>query len=99
MRNQYRVGQLSYPEERALAFGKLTGVIMTFAKGDVLPMHAHGLMDNHISIVARGSFTIRGETFEAFEAKSGAVLDWKVGMAHEFEALEDNSRMINIVKG
>jgi hypothetical protein len=31
-------------------------------------------------------------------AKAGDVLDWKPGQAHEFIALEPNSRFVNIVK-
>lgn len=82
-------------------FGLLKGTVYDFeVKGDVLPMHWHAPDNTHISIVGRGSFDAHGPdgTWKK-TLKSGDVVDWQAYQQHEFIALEDNSRLINIVKG
>ena len=79
--------------------GDLRGVIYTFDwAGDILPMHTHGEEDVHITVVARGSFNcaVRGEEDSTLAA--GTIVDWEPGVWHEFVALEDNSRLVNIIK-
>lgn len=84
---------------KPISFGRLSGSIYDAPEThDILPMHTHGEGDVHITIVARGSFTVRGDGWEMV-AKSGDVIDWKVGQAHELIALEPNSRFVNIIKG
>ena len=84
---------------KPLSLGNLTGVIYDFeVKGDVLSMHWHHPDNTHISIVARGSFTAKGPTWER-KLNCGDVVDWQAYQQHEFIALEDNSRLVNIVKG
>jgi quercetin dioxygenase-like cupin family protein len=81
-----------------ITYGKLNGAIYDAVEvGDTLHMHTHGEEDVHITIVARGSFRVHGTGWEMV-AKAGDVLDWKPGQAHEFIALEPNSRFVNIVK-
>jgi len=76
----------------------LKGTIYDFeVVGDVLPMHWHGEGRSHITIVARGSFTAKGTNWEK-KVSAGDVMDWKEYVQHEFVALEDNSRIINISK-
>jgi quercetin dioxygenase-like cupin family protein len=83
----------------AVTYGKLNGVIYDAPKADdILPMHTHDEGSVHITIVARGSFRVHGDGWDMV-AKAGDVLDWKPGQAHEFIALEPNSRFVNIVKG
>lgn len=83
---------------KIITAGKLTGVIYTFEKvGDVLPMHTHQNGDAHITVVARGKFRVHGNEWEA-EYSAGAVIDFPTDQSHEFVALEDNSRIVNIVK-
>ena len=78
--------------------GNLRGTIYDFEnKGDVLPTHNHGYSDVHISIVSRGSFRTWGKSFDT-TLPTGTVLDWEPGTEHGFEALEPNSRLINIIK-
>jgi len=78
--------------------GKLSGVVYTFEKaGDKLPMHTHYNGDAHITIVARGKIKAYGNEWEA-EYSAGAVVDFPSDQSHEFIALEDNSRIINIIK-
>jgi hypothetical protein len=79
-------------------FGKLDlGIYDAKNEGDILPMHSHGEDTIHITIVARGSFTVRGDDWE-ITAKAGDVIDWRVGQNHELIALEPDSRFINIQK-
>lgn len=79
--------------------GDLAGVVYTFpVKGDVLPMHTHGEKDVHITIVARGRVTIHGPGLVSTDYAAGAVIDNAAPITHEIIALEDNSRIVNIVK-
>lgn len=79
--------------------GKLSGVVYTFEKvGDKLPMHTHTNGDAHITIVARGKIKAHGNEWEA-EYSAGTVVDFPTDQSHEFIALEDDSRVVNIIKG
>jgi quercetin dioxygenase-like cupin family protein len=79
--------------------GDLVGIIYTFPfKSDVLPMHTHSDGDVHITIVARGSVTIHGPTIGSTDYSAGAVIDNEAPITHEIVALEDNSRIVNIIK-
>jgi len=80
-------------------YGKLNGVIYDFPqKDDTLPMHTHGEADVHITVVAKGSFRAHGDGWD-ITVVAGNVLDWQPNQPHEFIALEDDSRIVNIVKG
>ena len=84
---------------KIITFGKLTGGIYDFPSvDDMLPLHQHTPETNHITIVARGSFKIHGNGWERI-IKAGDVVDWPDNDPHEFIALEENSRIVNIVKG
>lgn len=86
-------------ESKPFSLGTLKGAIYDFIKvNDVLPMHSHTDADVHISIVARGSFRVRGIGWERV-VSAGDVLDWRPNDPHEFMALDANSRLVNIVKG
>jgi quercetin dioxygenase-like cupin family protein len=81
-----------------LIAGKLRGTVYTFEKtGDILSMHTHTVGTEHITIVARGRVRIHGNDWE-MEKSSGAVIDFLPEQSHEFVALEDNSRIVNIIK-
>lgn len=83
-----------------LMMGAIRGAIMTFEKaGDVLPMHRHTEADVHISIFARGRIRVHGPTIGDEIYAAGAVIDWAAGVDHEFVALDDDSRVVNIIKG
>ena len=83
----------------AIQMGILHGTRYDFPEvDDVLPMHTHGDMGNHISIVSRGSFRAHGNGWE-MTLVAGNVVDWPAGQAHEFVALEPDSRLVNIIKG
>jgi quercetin dioxygenase-like cupin family protein len=76
----------------------LRGTIYDFEKvGDILPMHVHTSDNVHITIVARGRIKAYSHDWE-MEAEAGRVLDFRPDEPHEFMALEDNTRIINIVK-
>ena len=86
-------------DAKPITFGKLNGMVCDFpVAGDVLPMHQHGEADVHITVVARGSFKAHGNGWER-QVSAGDVIDWRPHDPHEFVALEDNSRIVNIVKG
>jgi len=81
-----------------LSAANLTGVVYDFeVAGDVLPMHNHDETNAHITVVARGSVKASGEGWERV-FKSGAVIDFPANQPHEFVALEDNTRIVNITK-
>jgi quercetin dioxygenase-like cupin family protein len=85
-------------ELSAISFGKLNGTRYDFLlAGDTLPMHTHGETDTHISIVSKGSFRAHGDGWE-LTLVAGNVVDWPAHQAHEFIALEPDSRLVNIVK-
>lgn len=78
--------------------GKLSGTIYTFENvGDTLPMHTHIAGNAHITIVARGSVRAHGNEWSA-DYGTGSVIDFPANQSHEFVALEDNSRIVNIIK-
>jgi quercetin dioxygenase-like cupin family protein len=78
--------------------GDLRGTIYDFEKsGDILTKHNHTEDNVHITVVARGRFKIYSHDWE-MEATTGQVLNFQPNNPHEFMALEDNSRIVNIVK-
>ena len=78
--------------------GDLRGTIYDFEKsGDILPKHNHDETNVHITVVARGSFKVYSHDWE-LTATTGQVLNFEPNNPHEFMALEDNSRIVNIVK-
>lgn len=80
-------------------YGVLDGVVYDFEHaGDELGPHAHNEDTNHITIVARGSFTAWGDDWEV-TLPTGAVVDWPLRQMHAFRALESSSRLVNIKKG
>ena len=79
-------------------FGDLRGAIYDFpVAGDILPKHVHTENDVHITIVARGRLRAYSHDW-SIEAEAGQILDFRPGEPHELMALEDNTRIINMVK-
>ena len=78
--------------------GLLRGAMYDFEKvGDLLPKHNHAEKTAHITIVARGKIKAYSHDWE-LEAIAGQILDFPAGQPHEFMALEDNTRIFNIIK-
>ena len=78
--------------------GDLKGVMYDFEyAGDILPKHIHDENNVHITIVARGKIKAYSHDWEK-EAVAGQVIDFRVGEPHELMALEDNTRIFNILK-
>lgn len=78
--------------------GDIRGVMYDFEKaGDILPKHNHDENTVHITIVARGKLKAYSHDWEK-EAVAGQLLDFRAGEPHELMALEDNTRIFNIVK-
>lgn len=83
---------------KPLVYGDLRGTMYTFEKaGDVLPKHNHTENDVHITIVARGRLKAYSHDWE-LEASAGQLLDFRPNEPHELMALEDNTRIFNIIK-
>jgi quercetin dioxygenase-like cupin family protein len=78
--------------------GDLKGTIYDFESvGDILQKHVHTEETVHITIVARGKVKAYSHDWEK-EAVAGQILDFRAGEPHEIMSLEDNTRIINIVK-
>jgi quercetin dioxygenase-like cupin family protein len=78
--------------------GDIRGTIYDFEKsGDILPKHNHDESNVHITIVARGKIKAYSHDWEQ-EAIAGQILDFRPHEPHEIMALEDNTRIFNIVK-
>jgi quercetin dioxygenase-like cupin family protein len=78
--------------------GDIKGSIYDFEfVGDVLPKHNHTEDNVHITIVARGKLKAYSHDWEKV-ATAGQVIDFRPNEPHELVALEDNTRIINIIK-
>lgn len=78
--------------------GDIRGAIYDFAAaGDILPKHNHTEETAHITIVARGRVKAYSHDWE-IEADAGQILNFRAEEPHEIMALEDSTRIINIVK-
>jgi quercetin dioxygenase-like cupin family protein len=83
---------------KPLNTGNLNGSIFDFEfANDILPGHIHDEGNVHITIVCKGKIKAYSHDWE-IEAIPGQVIDFRVGEPHEIMALEDNTRIINIIK-
>lgn len=84
--------------DKPLQIGDISGTIYDFEKtGDVLPKHIHDKTNVHITIVCTGKIKAYSHDWE-IEVNAGQIIDFKIGEPHELMALEDNTRIINILK-
>jgi quercetin dioxygenase-like cupin family protein len=78
--------------------GDLRGTMYIFEKaGDVLIKHNHTENDVHITIVARGKLKAHSHDWDLV-ASAGQMLNFRPNEPHELLALEDDTRIFNIVK-
>lgn len=78
--------------------GNIRGAMYDFEKaGDILPKHNHDDNNVHITIVARGKLKAYSHDW-SIEATAGQLIDFRAGEPHELMALEDSTRIFNIVK-
>jgi len=78
--------------------GDLRGTIYDFEKaGDILPKHVHDESNVHVTIVISGLLKSYSHDWETI-SKAGQIIDFRVGEPHELMALQDNTRIINILK-
>jgi quercetin dioxygenase-like cupin family protein len=87
---------------RCLAYHFITehrcGTTYVFEKaGDILPMHTHKEGESHITVVVCGKIKVHGDGWEN-EYLENETIDFPANQAHEFIALEDNTRIVNIRK-
>jgi len=74
------------------------GITYTFENaGDVLPTHTHKEGEEHITIVVCGKIKVNGDAWNN-EYSEKDVIYFPANQAHEFIALEDNTRIVNIRK-
>lgn len=79
-------------------YGDLRGAIYDFEKaGDILPKHNHTEKDAHITIVAKGRIKAYSHDWSE-EYDTGKVIDFPPEQPHEIMALEDNTRIVNVIK-
>jgi quercetin dioxygenase-like cupin family protein len=80
------------------SLGDIKGAMYDFEKtGDIVKKHTHTQDSVHITIVARGKLKAYSHDWETV-ATAGQLLDFRPGEPHELMALEDNTRIFNIVK-
>lgn len=85
-------------KHKLLNVGSIRGVVFDFPEvGDTLPLHTHDKTNYHITICARGKLRAFSNQFE-MEISAGDIWDWEDGIYHGFEALEPNSRIVNVIK-
>ena len=85
-------------QHKLLSVDSINGIVFDFPEvGDILPMHTHDETNVHITICARGKLRVFSNQFE-LEISAGDIWDWEPGVWHGFEALEPNSRIVNIIK-
>jgi len=78
--------------------GDIRGSMYDFEKtGDILPKHNHDDNTVHITIVAKGKLKAYSHDWE-MEAVAGQLLDFRPNEPHELMALEDGTRIFNIIK-
>jgi quercetin dioxygenase-like cupin family protein len=78
--------------------GDITGAMYDFdLVGDILPKHVHDEKTIHITIVARGKIRAYSHDW-SIEAVAGQMLDFRPNEPHEFMALENDTRIFNILK-
>ena len=78
--------------------GDIKGSMYDFEKsGDILPKHNHTEDTTHITIIARGKVRVYSHDW-SIEAIAGQMLDFRPNEPHEIMALEDNTRIFNIIK-
>lgn len=78
--------------------GDLRGTVYDFEfAGDVLPKHVHTDDDVHVTIVTCGRLAAYSHDW-SIEAVAGQVIDFRPGEPHELKALEDGTKIINIIK-
>lgn len=83
---------------KGLDLGDIKGIIYDFENvGDILPKHNHTEDNVHITIVARGKVKVYSHDWE-IEATPGQILDFRPNEPHEIMALENNTRIFNIIK-
>jgi quercetin dioxygenase-like cupin family protein len=78
--------------------GSIGGAMYDFdLAGDILPKHTHDETTVHITIVARGKVRAYSHDW-SIEAVAGQILDFQPHQPHEIMALENNTRIFNILK-
>lgn len=83
--------------EQLLKLGQLDVRIYDMDLGDRIPNHSHGEKDSHILVCARGSVRIITPEWEKI-LNTGDVIEFFPLQKHEIVSMQDNSRVVNVVK-
>jgi quercetin dioxygenase-like cupin family protein len=76
--------------------GVICGIVYTLEQGSGIPMHAHREEKYyHNTVVLNGSVLIYGKDWQRL-VKAGEMCDFDSSLPHEIQALEDNTRIINM---
>lgn len=90
------------PDPLIVRWGRLQGTRYDFKEaGDMLPRHSHSVDNAHVVIVQLGSCVVRefdGNDVIEYVLEAGQTLDSAAPVEHEIEALEDNTRILNLIK-
>lgn len=84
--------------DKPIKFGDISGTIYEFERaGDILAKHVHTEDNVHITIVTKGKLKAYSHDW-SIEAMPGQIIDFKVGEPHELMALENGTKVVNILK-
>lgn len=67
------------------------------ARGEGLPMHQHDV--DHLTVIAAGRIAVRTEARSVERGPADAPILFRAGRAHEIEALDDGTVVLNIFAG
>lgn len=67
------------------------------ARGEGLPMHQHDV--DHLTVVAAGRIAVRTEARAVERGPADAPILFRAGRAHEIEAIEDGTVVLNVFAG
>jgi quercetin dioxygenase-like cupin family protein len=83
--------------------GALQGMVYLFeSSGDILEEHYHPKNEGHVTFVIQGSVKIESKLLEnnwTRTGKAGDFFDLPDDQWHEITALENNTKILNILKG
>lgn len=84
-------------EQRAFAGLGCSFQRYDLARGEGLPMHQHDV--DHLTVIAAGRIAVRTESRAVERVPTDAPILFRAGRAHEIEALDDGTVVLNIFAG
>ena len=84
-------------EQRAFAGLGCSFQRYAMARGEGLPRHQHDV--DHLTMVAAGRIAVRTDARTVERGPADAPILFRAGRAHEIEAIEDNTVILNVFAG